>query len=752
MVTLRKSLFFLLAFLTGLWPHISALSQAATGTVAVSIAPTGDRVALVIGNSAYASQPLVNPKNDAIGMTQLLQSAGFTVDRQLDATQVQLKAAVDKFGAAIRDPKIKFAMFYYAGHGVQLDWRNYLIPVNARVRSADDVRKQTVDVSDLLRYMEESKGKSFLVILDACRDDPFAGTYQTGAKGLSQFDAPVGSLLAFSTSPGNVALDGDGKNGLYTSHLLREFGVRGVKIEDAFKRVRLNVRLASKGAQIPWESTSLEEDVYLFPSEKRKLSEADQNKLFEQEVAHWLRVKSSTDTEVLANFLREYPSGSASELAQSRLNRLMTAQAALAAQQEAARLVAERMAADKLASEKLAAEKLAADKLAAERVAAERIAAERVAAERLAAEQEAARIAAQKREAERLAVVRIEQERVAAQQAESARQELARQELARQHAAQAEALRQQRVAEETRVSQANALATQQAAERAAQQALLDQQAREMAAARQREALALAQAQAKLQEQALEQARAAQAQAQAQRAEQVRMAAAQAQRDELARLAAAATLPPVPVLTVAAPLLLAAALPSQVSLPATPYYKGFAEHDRRYNLGDQFDFRVVNKTTQAVTPLSLQVSAVDAENDRIEFNQGEYLSDTMGNVVRNLRGGMSTPRQFYPAELFVGKKWRTLFKQSRPNGLVYAYYYDLKVVAKETITVPAGTFETYKIEARGYNETLGARLERNIWVAPGISADIAHETFVRLRNGIVDQNDRQELVALARARP
>ena len=123
---------------------------------------------------------------------------------------------------------------------------------------------------------------------------------------------------------------------------------------------------------------------------------------------------------------------------------------------------------------------------------------------------------------------------------------------------------------------------------------------------------------------------------------------------------------------------------------------------------------------------------------------------MGNVTTNDRGAFSTPRQFYPADLFVGKKWSTRFKQTRPNGVTYTFQYDLKVVGKEKVTVPAGTFEAYRIEARGFNIELGARLERNIWVAPGINADIVHEIKVRLRNGNWDQNDRQELVSYTQA--
>ncbi|MBC7610303.1 MAG: caspase family protein [Polaromonas sp.] len=211
---------------------------------------TNERKALVVGNSAYPKAPLLNPRNDAQAMAALLRQAGFTVDQQMDTSQTQLSEAAARFGKAIKDTAVKFGLFYYAGHGLQQDWRNYLVPVTADIRTAEDVKKKTVDVSELLTYMERAKGRSFLVILDACRDDPFAGSYQTTAKGLSQFGAPVGSLLAFATAPGSVAEDGEGANGLYTSNLLREFAVRGARLEDAFKRVRLNARLASKGRQV----------------------------------------------------------------------------------------------------------------------------------------------------------------------------------------------------------------------------------------------------------------------------------------------------------------------------------------------------------------------------------------------------------------------------------------------------------------------------------------------------------------------
>jgi hypothetical protein len=187
----------------------------------------------------------------------------------------------------------------------------------------------------------------------------------------------------------------------------------------------------------------------------------------------------------------------------------------------------------------------------------------------------------------------------------------------------------------------------------------------------------------------------------------------------------------------------------VQLAQTPFSKGYSEHHRDYRIGDVYSFKVVDGLTKADAPLVLRVTKVDMDGDRVEFNGGEFASDLMGNTMATARGSFSTPRQFYPAELYVGKRWQTRFKQSRVSGLTYTYHYDVKVVGRETITVPAGTFEAFKIEARGFNVQLNASLSRNIWVVPGIPADIAHETIVRLRSGRIEQYDRQELVSLGR---
>src|SRR5450759_1532744 len=230
------------------------------------------RVALVIGNSDYRSAPLLNPVNDARAMAGLFEQAGFTVAAHLDAKRADMLAAIERFGAAIRRPETRRVVFYYAGHGAQLDWRNYLLPVDAEVTTANEIKERCVDLGLLLGQLGAAKDRTFIIILDACRNNPFGNAYRPEQKGLAQFDAPVGSLIAYATSPGNVASDGSGKNGLYTENLVRELSMHGTRIEDALKRVRLNVRLTSRGAQIPWETTSLESDVFLFNDGQTKLS------------------------------------------------------------------------------------------------------------------------------------------------------------------------------------------------------------------------------------------------------------------------------------------------------------------------------------------------------------------------------------------------------------------------------------------------------------------------------------------------
>ena len=220
--------------------------------------------ALVIGNSSYKSSPLKNPANDARALGAALKGAGFDVTIQLDAPYAELAQAVRAYTQSLAQRQA-VGLFYFAGHGLQLAWRNYMVPVDANVRAASDIQAQCVELGELLAGITKARNPLNVIILDACRDNPFGGLAGVDQKGLSQMDAPPSTLLAYATAPGNVASDGEGANGLYTEHLLREIGVPEAKVEDVFKRVRLHVRRRTNGQQIPWESTSLEEDFYFVP-------------------------------------------------------------------------------------------------------------------------------------------------------------------------------------------------------------------------------------------------------------------------------------------------------------------------------------------------------------------------------------------------------------------------------------------------------------------------------------------------------
>jgi hypothetical protein len=284
------------------------------------------RTALVIGNSRYKETPLRNPANDASAIAAQLKELKFSVTLQLDARRQDMIEAIRAYGASLAQSKA-VGLFYYAGHGAQLAWRNYLIPVDAAVSTTEEMLAQAVDLNALLDDLIRARNAMNIIILDACRDNPFGSQVALTQHGLSQLDAPVGTLLAYATSPGNVAADGAGENGLYTGFLLKEMQARDAKIEDVFKRVRLNVRRLSKGQQIPWESTSLEQDFYFFPAvAARKLSPEEQEQQFEQELEIWQRIRTSTDPAPLEDYLRRFPSGKFSELAQFRLDRLLAKQ------------------------------------------------------------------------------------------------------------------------------------------------------------------------------------------------------------------------------------------------------------------------------------------------------------------------------------------------------------------------------------------------------------------------------------------
>ncbi len=240
------------------------------------------RIALVIGNSAYKHEPLINPGNDARAMAQALRESGFTVKELRNLNQAAMRREIREFGDEIAKGGI--GLFYYAGHGMQLKGKNYLIPIGNDIQREDEIADQSVDVGLVLEKMRTASNALNILILDACRNNPF-GALGTASAGLAPMDAPARTIIAFSTAPGQVAADGTGDNSVYAKHLVTYMREPGVKLEDVFKRVRTAVRQESAGRQVPWENTSLEADFYFRPPDRKALAAEQEERRKEQQAA-----------------------------------------------------------------------------------------------------------------------------------------------------------------------------------------------------------------------------------------------------------------------------------------------------------------------------------------------------------------------------------------------------------------------------------------------------------------------------------
>lgn len=225
--------------------------------------PQEKRLALVIGNSEYQhGGALANPVNDARAMTGVLQQLGFTVYPYENLNQGQLKKAIDDFGMKLKGNDV--GLFYYAGHGIQAKGFNYLIPVDAQLQTEEQVDYDCVRADRILALMETSGTKVNVIILDACRNNPFERSWTRSAtgRGLAFMNAPSGTLIAYATAPGSTASDGTGTNGLYTSAILESIAIPNLTILQMFQNVRSIVSQKSGKQQVPWESTSLTGDFY----------------------------------------------------------------------------------------------------------------------------------------------------------------------------------------------------------------------------------------------------------------------------------------------------------------------------------------------------------------------------------------------------------------------------------------------------------------------------------------------------------
>ena len=292
----------LVALVTLLALPLAARAQATAGKPNPA---SEHRVALVVGNAAYKDSPLRNPVNDARAMRDKLKGMGFEVAYFENLQTKQVGSAMREFRNLIRPGSV--ALFFYAGHGLQVRGENYLPTVDAELAGEEDVPNQSLSLSLVLNTMEDSKAGVNLVLLDACRNNPYARNFRSGPTGLARVQAPSGTLIHYATRPGAVAEDGTGKHGTYTEALLRQIDEKGVPIETALKRVTIRVRDATKGKQEPWMEGSLTGDFYFIATGNAQITvqQAPAN----ADAAAWAAAESINTMAAYQAYLVEYPTG-----------------------------------------------------------------------------------------------------------------------------------------------------------------------------------------------------------------------------------------------------------------------------------------------------------------------------------------------------------------------------------------------------------------------------------------------------------
>jgi hypothetical protein len=371
--------------LLGVLALVLLFVQGADGALAQG-APTAPekRVALVIGNAAYKDAPLKNPVNDARAMAAALQKLGFEVVKRENATQKDMNRAISEFDRRLAGGGV--GLFYYAGHGMQVRGRNYLLPVDAEISSEASVRNESIDVDQVLDAIGSAKDALSMVILDACRNNPFERRFRSSVgNGLAQVEAPKGALIAYATAPGKVAADGDGANGLYTAELLRAMDEPGLRVEDVFKRVRARVSSATADLQVPWEASSLVGDFYFKRGDNPAV-----------ELAFWQAIQTSGDPGDFRGYLDKYPNGQFAVIARNRLRAIDGA----VQKADLDRRQAEELAAQRQADE----QRQSRDRELAQQAEARRTATLEEERKRADAERQAREQAAQRRDDERRAV------------------------------------------------------------------------------------------------------------------------------------------------------------------------------------------------------------------------------------------------------------------------------------------------------------------------------------------------------------
>jgi uncharacterized caspase-like protein len=284
------------------------------------------RVALVIGNSAYQhTTPLNNPRHDAADLAATLTKLGFEVVSGTDLDKLAFDRTVRSFADKLSGASL--GVLFYAGHGLQVDSVNYLVPVDARLGSSNALDFEMVRL-DLLQRIMERETRANVIFLDACRDNPLArnlaralGTRSTGiGRGLAPVESGEGTLISFSTQPGNVALDGEGRNSPFAAALVKHIATPGEDLSTVLIHVRNDVMSATKRRQVPWDHSALTARVYFAALPVARPA----GPTFEQqaELAMWASVKDSTDPAVLQTYLARYPEGTFAALARVVIEKL----------------------------------------------------------------------------------------------------------------------------------------------------------------------------------------------------------------------------------------------------------------------------------------------------------------------------------------------------------------------------------------------------------------------------------------------
>jgi hypothetical protein len=315
---------------------LAALAGLSTATVWANTEP---RLALIIGNASYKSSPLNNPVNDARLMDKVLKDAGFTTIKAENASIRDMRRLIRDFGDKLKASG-GVGLFYFAGHGVQVRGENFLVSTDSDIRNEDEVADDSVNVSVILEKMQTANNRMNLIILDACRNNPFASKSRSALSGLAAINAPSGSLVAYSTAPGSVASDGKGQNGLYTEYLAKAISQPGLPVEEVFKQVRSSVRKDSNFQQTPWENTALEGAfffkaaipvVVVAPPPPPPVVIAKPEPVVVQpskpdpiviDMAFWESVKTSQRTGELQAYLTQFPSGVFAVLARIRIDEI----------------------------------------------------------------------------------------------------------------------------------------------------------------------------------------------------------------------------------------------------------------------------------------------------------------------------------------------------------------------------------------------------------------------------------------------